>query len=71
MPGDGSWTARARGEADVLTASTAAELEALISQDHADHRAGTRTGSSRARPEKASMGQGERALRQLRDDGII
>lgn len=68
---NGTWTARVRGEADVLTANTAAELEALISQDCSDHRAGTRAGSPPARSERVSMGQGERALRQLREDGII
>lgn len=61
-----TWTARVPGEADVLTASTAAELESLICQDQSDRWAGASPGST-----GTTMGQGERALRQLRDDDII
>jgi hypothetical protein len=68
---DEKWTARVRGEADVLTASTAAELGALIGQDYSDRRASASSRSSAAGSVGMSMGPGERALRQLRDDGVI
>lgn len=61
-----TWTARVPREEDVLTASTAAGLESLICQHHSARRASARPGSP-----DANMGQGERALRQLRDDGVI
>jgi hypothetical protein len=61
--GAGVWTARWIDGTDTLAAGTAYKLRALIRADYF-----ARAGTKRRR---GAMGAGERALRQLRDDGVI
>ena len=64
--GDGAWTARWIDGTDILTADTADELRELIRADDF-----ARSGPRSRHGAEAAMGTGERALRQLRDDGVI
>jgi hypothetical protein len=62
----GVWTARWTDGTEILTAGTAYKLRALIRADYF-----ARAGTKRRQAAEAAMGAGERALRQLRDDGVI
>jgi hypothetical protein len=62
----GVWTARWTDGTDTLAAGTAYKLRALIRADYF-----ARAATKRRQAAEAAMGAGERALRQLREDGVI
>jgi hypothetical protein len=67
----GTWTARFLPGTDTLTADSAADLRHLIRADYLSRHPGQ--ASEDAPPETAGrdVGAGERALRRLRDEGVI
>ncbi len=65
----GTWTARFLPATDLLSASSADELRLLVRADYLTRTAGWAPTASRT-PD-GDMGAGERALRRLRDDGVI
>jgi hypothetical protein len=67
----GTWTARFLPGTDTLTADSAAELRNLIRADYLSRHA--RQVFEDAHPATAGrdVGAGERALRRLRDEGVI
>ena len=67
----GTWTAQYLTDTAVLSASSEPELRKLIRQDHAGRRS-VELADLRAEIQgRAVVGAGERALRRLRDDGVI
>jgi hypothetical protein len=66
----GAWTAQPFDGAAPLVATTAEELRYLIRADY-HPRPATASGERSDAAAAGSMGPGERALRQLRDDGLI
>ena len=60
-----TWTARSLHNGAKLTADSAVGLHEVIREHHSDLTAVERRSSP------AGMGEGERALRQLRDHGVI
>lgn len=65
----GTWTARFLPGTDLLSAPSADDLRLLIRADYAARTAGR--APRVADPRCDDMGAGERALRRLRDEGVI
>jgi hypothetical protein len=66
---DGAWTARFNDAMAVLSAASADDLHALVWMDYS--RRTSIASPYAARTDDARRGPGERALRRLREDGII
>jgi hypothetical protein len=66
-----AWTARFLTGIDVLTAGSADELRLLIRTDYSARKAVAVSECALADDPRCAMGDGERALRQLRDEGVI
>jgi len=60
-----AWTARFLGGPGALSAGSAEELRNLIRADYAGRKAAETSGGT------PSMGEGERALRRLVDEGLV
>ena len=67
----GTWTAQYLTDTAFLSASSEPELRKLIRQDYADRRSVELADLRAERHGRAVVGVGERALRRLRDDGVI
>jgi hypothetical protein len=67
----GTWTARFLAGTDTLSAETADGLRLLIRADYSARRAAAASGCALAGDPRCAMGAGERALRRLRDEGVI
>lgn len=65
----GKWTARFLAGTDVLSAASADDLRLLIRADY-QGRTASRAANQAGTP-GGELGAGERALRRLRDEGVI
>jgi hypothetical protein len=66
-----AWTARFLGGAETLQAASAGELRLLIRADYAARKTAATSECALADVPRCAMGAGERALRRLRDEGLI
>lgn len=67
----GTWTARFLDETAVLSAASADDLRLLIRADYMSRKLVTKPGAASSRRSETDVGAGERALRRLRDEGVI
>ena len=67
----GTWIARFLGGESSLEADSADELRRLIWADYASRKAADASGGSQDGTPGEGIGEGERALRRLLDEGLI